>query len=247
MKEGIPLVLGRSDEVYTPVLLDMARANKVPAIQADTIYTPVFHTLNPDGSVNLRIRHAGADSLQSYTCDLSGNYQQENLITALCSLNILQDAAWSISPEAIARGFARVAGNTGIQGRWQTVGSNPRSICDTAHNRDGIAAVLEQIEQVPHKKLHMIWGMVNDKDLASILPLLPRSARYYFTPSSVPRSMDATKLQAAAAGFGLKGSAYAGVEEAYRAAIQASGPDDLIFTGGSTFVVADLLSSALIS
>lgn len=247
IKEGIPLVLGRSEETYEQVLLDMARDRNAPVTRAGTAYVSEFHTLNLEGSMILRIRHTETGILESYTCDLSGLYQQENLVTALSSLRILQHSGWSISRAAIEKGFAAVAKNTGIRGRWQTVGNNPRSICDTAHNRDGIAAVMEQLEQVPRKVLHMVWGMVSDKDLESILPLLPQSARYYFTPSSVPRSMDAGLLQRAAASVGLEGSVYPGVEEAYLAARQAAGPDDLIFTGGSTFVVADLLGSELIS
>jgi dihydrofolate synthase/folylpolyglutamate synthase len=247
IKEGIPLVLGRSEETYEQVLLDMARDRLAPVTRAGSTYVPVFHTLNREGSMILRISHTDSDTLETYTCDLSGLYQQENLITALSSLRILQQSGWTIPREAIERGFSGITKNTGIRGRWQTVGSNPRSVCDTAHNRDGIAAVMEQVAQVPRKKLHMVWGMVSDKDLESILPLLPGNARYYFTPSSVPRSMDAAVLQREAAAFGLEGSAYPGVEEAYRAARRSAGPDDLIFTGGSTFVVADLLGSALIS
>jgi dihydrofolate synthase/folylpolyglutamate synthase len=247
IKKGIPLVLGRSEETYKQVLLDMAGEKQAPVSVADATYVPAFFTLNPEGSMILRLRRTDSETLVTYTCDLSGGYQQENLITALTSLEILQQSGWSISREAIEKGFSRIEENTGIKGRWQTVGNNPRSICDTAHNRDGIAAVMQQVAQVPRKKLHMVWGMVSDKDLDSILPLLPKDASYYFTPSSVPRSMDAHKLQTAAAGFGLKGSVYPDVEEAYRAASQAAGPYDLIFTGGSTFVVADLLSSKLIS
>ena len=129
-------------------------------------------------------------------------------------------------------------------GRWQTIGHNPRSICDTAHNKAGIAAVMSQLEQIPRKNLHMVWGMVNDKDLDAILPLLPRDATYYFTRSTVPRSLDAGELQHCASGFGLKGEIYASVEEAYHTARLHAGPDDMIFIGGSTFVVADLLKAS---
>ena len=247
IKEGIPLVLGRSEETYTQVLLDMARDKKAKVSLADATYVPEFFTLDQEGAMILRVRRSDSGVLETYTCDLSGLYQQENLITALTSLELLQQSGWSISREAMQKGFSRVARNTGIMGRWQTIGNNPRSICDTAHNKDGIAAVMEQLAQVPRKELHLVWGLVSDKDLDSLLPLLPKDARYYFTPSSVPRSMDALKLQKAAAAFGLKGSAYPGVEEAYQAARKAAGRDDMIFTGGSTFVVADLLGSSLIS
>jgi dihydrofolate synthase/folylpolyglutamate synthase len=247
IKKGVPLVLGRTEASYESVLTEMAEKLQAPVTHAGRSFHPVFHTFKQDGSVILRICEAETGDLESYTCDLSGTYQQENLITALTSLRLLRQTGWSIPQEAMEKGFSRVTANTGILGRWQQVGSNPRSICDTAHNTDGIAAVMHQLEEVPRKTLHMVWGMVSDKDLDSILPLLPRKARYYFTPSSVPRSMDAVELQKAAALRGLEGSAYLSVEEAYRAARGSAGRDDLIFTGGSTFVVADLLISLGIS
>ncbi|RLD72744.1 MAG: bifunctional folylpolyglutamate synthase/dihydrofolate synthase, partial [Bacteroidetes bacterium] len=134
-----------------------------------------------------------------------------------------------------------VIASTGIMGRWQTIGHNPRSICDTAHNVDGIAAVIRQIKEFPWQRLHMVWGMVDDKDLDMILPLLPEEASYYFTRSSVPRSMDSKVLAKRSREFGLKGFPFPNVDEAYRAAQKEAGVDDMIFTGGSTFVVADLL------
>jgi len=137
-----------------------------------------------------------------------------------------------------------VVENTGLMGRWQTIGHNPRSICDTAHNAAGIAQVTRQLSQIPRKTLHVVWGMVEGKQTDQILPLLPAEANYYFTPSSVPRSMDAHKLKDEASAFGLEGKAYPNVHEAYRAASEAADRDDLIFTGGSTFVVADLLKSS---
>ncbi|MEN8229842.1 MAG: bifunctional folylpolyglutamate synthase/dihydrofolate synthase, partial [Bacteroidota bacterium] len=180
-------------------------------------------------------------SLLTIACDLTGDYQQENVITALTAIGQLREQGWEIPAHAVEQGLASVVKNSGIMGRWQTIGENPRSICDTAHNQAGIAAVVEQLMQLPWKELHMVWGVVNDKDLNTILPLLPEKARYYFTRSSVPRSMDPVQLQRQALAYGLKGEVYPAVEEAYRKAKQCAGPNDLIFTGGSTFVVADLL------
>ena len=180
--------------------------------------------------------------MESIRCDLSGAYQEENIITAFTTLGELQRLNWKISPDAIQEGFASVAASTGIRGRWQTIGHNPRSICDTAHNVDGIAAVVKQIREIPWKRLHMVWGMVNDKDLDLIFPLLPQEASYYFARASVPRAMDADLLSRRGREYGLIGKPFPGVEEAYRAAQEEAGPDDMIFTGGSTFVVADLHS-----
>ena len=191
----------------------------------------------------MRIRNMESGSLERVTCDLTGDYQQENVITVLTAIEGLQKLGWKLTGKAIKAGLASVTTNTGIMGRWQTVGENPRSICDTAHNRAGISAVMKQVMQIPWKTLHVVWGMVNDKDTGSILPLLPTQAIYYFTQSSVPRSMDAGKLRDEALSRGLKGDVYPSVKEAYRSAQQNSEPNDMIFSGGSTFIVADLLKA----
>jgi len=246
IKKGVPLVIGRSGEPAEGILLSMAAKLNSRAITASRLYESLFHTLGVDGSMHLRIRKSSPDAselhpTQSFSCDLNGHYQIENILTVLTAIGELQRLGWQISTSHQEEGLAQVKKNTGILGRWQTIGHNPRSICDTAHNSDGIAAVMRQIEQIPRKRLHIVWGMVSDKDLDAILPLLPDNALYYFTPSSVPRSMDARFLCRRAGDFGLKGRAWPGVQEAYLAARLAAGPDDLIFTGGSTFVVADLL------
>lgn len=241
IKERVPLVIGRAESPSKEVLLSMAREKRAPVDCANQRYEPRFSTLNQDGSMQLRIGKPEDPSTLSITCDLTGEYQKENIITALTALERLQKQNWTISTSHISKGFASVIASTGIMGRWQTIGHNPRSICDTAHNYDGIATVIRQIRQIPWKRLHMVWGMVKDKDMDSILPLLPSEATYYFTPSSVERSLDGTKLARQAAEYGLTGSSFPNVESAYRAAHLEAGADDMIFTGGSTFVVADLL------
>jgi dihydrofolate synthase/folylpolyglutamate synthase len=246
IKKGVPLVIGRPGEPAEGILHGMAAKLHSRALTAGRLYESLFHTLDREGSMHVRIRKTSQDPsliqpIHTFVCDLSGQYQIENIITVLAATEELKRLGWSISDEHLREGLARVQKNTGIMGRWQTIGHNPRSICDTAHNSDGIGWVIRQLAQIPRKKLHMVWGMVNDKDLDSILPLLPEEAIYYFTPSSVPRSMDAKYLCKRAGDFGLKGRAWPGVQEAYMAARLAAGPDDLIFTGGSTFVVADLL------
>ena len=219
----------------------MAHERSAPVVSASETYLAQFRTVDAVGKMHLRIGKAGETSSKTIICDLIGEYQQENIITALTALEQLQKLHWKISMAHILDGFASVTASTGIRGRWETIGHNPRSICDTAHNVDGIAAVIGQIRQTPWKRLHMVWGMVSDKDLDLILPLLPEEAAYYFTRSSVPRSMNARVLTERAREYGLKGIPYPNVEEAYRAAQAEAGPEDMIFTGGSTFVVADLL------
>lgn len=241
IKENVPLVIGRSEPPSREVLLAICKEKNAPVTCANETYEPRFRTLNRDGSMQLRIGKPGIEDTLSITSDLTGGYQQENIITSFTALEQLQKLQWKISDSHILKGLASVAQSTGIRGRWQTIGHNPRSICDTAHNQDGIKAVIGQIMQIPWRRLHMVWGMVGDKDIDSILPLLPKKATYYFTRSSVERSMDARVLTERAARFGLKGIPFENVEKAYLAAQRAAGADDMIFTGGSTFVVADLL------
>jgi dihydrofolate synthase / folylpolyglutamate synthase len=241
IKEKVPLLIGRAEAPTEEVLRSMAREKEAPVLCANQLYKPRFRTLDQDGIMQLRLGLPGDAANLTVSCDLTGDYQQENIITAYCALEELQRLNWAIKDSHILKGFASVGTSTGILGRWQTIGHNPRSVCDTAHNPDGIAAVIAQIKQLAWKKLHMVWGMVSDKDLHAILSLLPPEATYYFCRSSVLRSMNEDVLTLAAREYGLKGSAFPNVKEAFRAAQEDAGPDDMIFTGGSTFVVADLL------
>ena len=204
-------------------------------------------------------QHSPEEGNLSLDCGLTANYQAENLATALTALDVLRRASGeaggkdgkgrtelchtplAISDGHMERGLAKVVENTGLLGRWQVLGANPRWICDTAHNEAGVRAVIEQIRQTPYRNLHMVWGMVGDKDPDRILPLLPSGAAWYFTRASIPRSMDPGLLRERAAGHGLRGESWPDVPSACRAARDAAGEDDLVFCGGSTFVVADLL------
>jgi dihydrofolate synthase/folylpolyglutamate synthase len=237
------VVIGPTATEPEEILLSMARGKGSPAERAYTIYEPLLQTFAGDGTLLFRFRRRGDGAVITIPCGLSADYQKGNIATALVSVDLMRKAGWEIPDRAVRDGFERVVTNTGILGRWQIIGYNPRSICDTAHNHAGIEAVMEQVRQIPRKKLHLVWGMVKGKELSSILSLIPKEALCYFTRSSVPRSLDPAELQREASAFGLEGSLFATVEEAYRAAEQKAGRDDLIFTGGSTFVVADLLTA----
>ena len=131
--------------------------------------------------------------------------------------------------------------NTGLQGRYQTLQENPKVICDSAHNKEGLALVLQQIQEEPYENLHIVLGVVNDKDLKEILPMFPKEARYYFCKPDIPRGLEAKELQQKCILFGLKGTVYSSVHEAYKAALTNAQKNDLIFIGGSTFVVAEVV------
>lgn len=243
IKEGVPLVLGESSEASKKVLLQMAREKNAAPCIAFECFRPAFQTFNADGTANFTLQNMAVKHMDTFTCDLTGSYQSENLSSTLSSIKILKEQGWKLPKATVKEGLRSVAAQTGFSGRWQTVGSNPRSICDTAHNSAGVRAVMEQVKQTPWKKLHIVWGMVNDKETDAILPLLPLEARYYFTPSSVPRTLDARSLQTAALSHGLKGDNYGSVADAYQAARENAEAEDMIFIGGSNFIVADLLES----
>lgn len=179
-------------------------------------------------------------------CPLSGDYQAANIRGAWCALRVLADNSnFKVSEEAVSAGFAGVCTLTGLMGRWMTVHSYPAVICDTGHNLAGITYNMNQLrswqQKHPQSTLRLVIGFVADKDVEHILPLFPRDAAYYFTQASIPRALPVEKLSGMAGGAGLDGNSYSTVSDAYAAAMEDSSADDLIFVGGSTFVVADLL------
>ena len=174
------------------------------------------------------------------SCPLKGIYQDKNLLTAYQTLKI-EGLSLKINEEDIRKGFRNVIRLTGLQGRWQTLRRNPKVICDVGHNEAGIEYIIEQLKVEEFKVLHWVLGMVNDKDAESILRLLPKEAIYYFCKANIPRGLDAVELQQKAMSFGLHGDVYPSVKDAYNAALDAAREYDLVFVGGSTFVVAEVL------
>ncbi|NGX84574.1 folylpolyglutamate synthase/dihydrofolate synthase family protein [Aequorivita sp. KMM 9714] len=190
---------------------------------------------------NSAIEFAEAIDSSNYSSDLKGIYQQKNIKTVLAALKVLQNKGWEISEENIQNGLLNTVKNTGLMGRWQILNKSPKVICDTGHNKEGLKLVLKQLQNEDYQNLHIVLGVVNDKDLASVLPLFPVNATYYFCKPNIPRGLDASLLLSQARGFGLKGDDYFSVNSAYEAAVIAASKDDLIFIGGSTFVVAEVV------
>jgi len=172
---------------------------------------------------------------------LQGAYQVKNVVTAICAMGVLNSLDYQIDDDDIKYGIEKVVENTGIRGRWEIISENPLTICDMGHNREGIAAVVNQINNTSHRHLHFVFGMVDDKNVQDILVLLPENATYYFCRANIPRGMNQEKLAAAAAVAGLKGESYSSVKEALGAAQQNAIQNDLVFVGGSTFVVAEVI------
>ena len=173
--------------------------------------------------------------------ELGGWAQEKNAATALCAIKLLKNDVFSLPDEAVYRGFRYVIENTGLMGRWQIVGQHPKIVFDTAHNEGGIKYIVRQLQSEKYEQLHIVFGMVNDKDITSVLNLLPQEAIYYFTQADIPRALNANQLAEKAAEFKLKGKIYSTVKEAFLAAKHFASEKDFIFVGGSTFIVADAM------
>ena len=217
IKSKIPVVIGEAKPETTAVFLDEARKEKSPILFVKEEEFPEFKT------------------------DLLGNYQIKNYKTAYATLGVLEQKGWNISNKNIENGFLNVAKNTGLQGRWQLLNKSPKVICDTAHNKEGLSLVLNQLKKEEFDQLHIVLGVVADKNLDVILPLFPKNAIYYFCKPAVIRGLAVAKLQQKARAYKLIGSSYVTVSEAYKSAMTAAKAKDVIFIGGSTFVVAEVL------
>ena len=175
--------------------------------------------------------------------ELKGIYQEKNKRTLFTALPLLKEAGYHIDEASVRKGFAHVVELTGLMGRWQKLHDRPTLVCDTGHNVGGISYVVEQLRQQSCHQLHIVIGMVNDKDISGVLALLPKEAKYYFTQASVSRALPAEQLMSMATEKGLRGKSYSNVKNAVKAAIKECLPEDFIFVGGSNFIVADLLAS----
>ncbi|MGB2685016.1 MAG: Mur ligase family protein, partial [Olleya sp.] len=173
--------------------------------------------------------------------DLKGAYQIHNIKTVLKSVKVLKGIGFNISKKNLEKGLLKVTTNTGLQGRWQILGTAPKIICDTAHNKEGLTSVMKQLREEAFDQLHVVFGVVNDKDLELIIPLLPKLATYYFCKPNVQRGLDAEILKKTFVDNGFKGEVYKSVEIALSIAKSKAKVTDLIYVGGSTFVVAEII------
>jgi len=217
IKPNIPIVIGETQAETFSVFKALAQKNNSEITFADQVNTTV------------------------YPSDLLGEYQIKNMKTVVETLKVLNRKGFGVSEENIRQGLLNVTKNTGLNGRWQVLGHNPKVVCDTGHNREGLYYVMQQLNKENFKTLHIVFGVVNDKNLNSIVDLLPKMATYYFCKPNIPRGMAADHLKQQLSGYGLKGEVYGSVNEAYNAALGQAGGKDFIFVGGSTFVVAEII------
>lgn len=222
IKNGIPVIIGETTPETKPVFLKKAQEANAPIYFAEE---------------NDREDYPGIE------CELKGIYQKKNTRTIPTALSLLKEAGYHLDEQSVRSGFAHVVELTGLMGRWQKLQDSPTLICDTGHNVGGITYIVEQLRQQSYRRLHIVIGMVNDKDIRGVLALLPQEATYYFTKASVKRALPENELQELAATVGLQGTCYPDVPAAVLAAQKESLPEDFIFVGGSSFIVADLLAN----
>lgn len=217
IKPNVPVVIGEYTAETQPVFLAKAEENKAPIYFASDLISAVFPS------------------------DLIGDYQFHNKKTVQQTIAVLNaQGEFKVSEDDLKTGLRNVVKNTGLQGRWQQLGENPKIICDTAHNKHGLAVVMNQIQKEAFENLHIVLGVVNDKDLEAILPLFPKKAQYYFCRPDSSRGLSTEILKEAAAKYDLKGEKYNSVEIAFAEAKRNASKKDFIYVGGSTFVVAEL-------
>lgn len=217
IKPKIPVVIGETKPETKLVFLNKAKNEKSPILFTEE------------------------EAIPDYKTDLLGNYQIKNYKTAYTALSVLQQKGWNITNKNMENGFLNVVKNTGLQGRWQLLNKTPKVICDTAHNLEGLSLVLNQLKKESFDTLHIVLGMVDDKNLDTVLPLFPKNAIYYFCKPNVIRGLAIDELQQKAIAYGLLGEAYVTVSEAHKSAMTAANAKDVIYIGGSTFVVAEIL------
>ena len=243
IKKGTPVVIGETQsEDISAVFRRKADQEGAPLIFADQLYEAEVVKQDFSG-MQLRFRESGKTIIDQLDSDLSGPYQPRNFCTAFGALDTLGNMYPDrrISPDILPDAWKEIKSSTHFLGRWQVMGESPLILADSAHNKDGLELVMTALDKLPRKKLHIVLGMVADKDHAPVLQLFPKEAKYYFAKADIPRGLDAEQLRQAAGGQGLKGKSYSSIRRALAAAKKSAQPEDLIFVGGSIFTVAEVV------
>lgn len=240
IKKEVPVIISEYQEEVEGIFRQKATELNAPICFAGLVY----HTSTTDTNTQLLTVNVHANEKLIYKnlqLDLSGLYQLNNCKGVIKGIQILTEKGFVITEQHLRRGLKGVKKLTGLQGRWQILATKPLTICDTGHNEAGIKLILEQVAATAHRKLHWILGMVNDKDIAKVLALLPQKAQYYFCKPAIPRGLDEQALKHQAHAIGLRGECYTSVKEALLAAKKRANKEDLILVAGSNFVVAEVV------
>jgi dihydrofolate synthase / folylpolyglutamate synthase len=244
IKPGVPVVIGETIPETAPVFESTANEKKSPLYLA----TAKRHVVSREWKDHLLQVEVGTDGeagTKKYTLDLSGIYQIKNLLTVLETCDRLQEKGWILPEEKILSALKTSKQISGLHGRWEIIHTDPLLVLDVAHNEDGIKQLLEQIQLTPHDELHIVLGMVKDKEVEKVLTLLPKKATYYFTQAGIQRAMEAYDLFKLADRYGLKGNTYSSVNTAIYAASMKANNKDLIVVCGSIFLVGEVSQSAV--
>ncbi|MBL7726404.1 MAG: bifunctional folylpolyglutamate synthase/dihydrofolate synthase, partial [Dinghuibacter sp.] len=237
IKPGTPVVIGEALPETRPVFNAVAQTNNSPVVYAEEEFQ-ITQGPPAKGVLSVSVQHKNTEA--QYESDLTGAYQVKNIRTVLCSVAQLQQAGFIILPEHIAEGLRHAASLTGLQGRWEQLHTQPDIILDVAHNEDGIKQLAHVWENSAYPNIHIVTGMVKDKDVAAVLRLLPKNAQYYFTQAQIPRALDKEELRNMAAGMGLVGQTHENVNLAIQAALQQAQKNDLILVMGSVFLAGEV-------
>ena len=233
IKPNIPAVVSERQPEVEDVFLSKARETRSALFFASDEYSVFWRddkvSVLKNGNLHFDVK-----------LPLRGYYQRKNLPGVIKTIDVIREKGFSVTESDLRSGLEKVISNTHLKGRWQKLGERPFVYCDTGHNIDGIKEILQQIQTLKFNHLHMVFGMVKDKDISGILSLLPKRATYYFCQANIPRALDAATLAEKASDVGLRGEIIPDVNEAKRKALKNASPDDFIFVGGSTFVVAEL-------
>lgn len=238
IKPGVPVVVSERQPGIEEVFRTIAKENHSPIDFASDEFEVVAK--GGQDEVSFSIRKNGALQLDNVFVPMQGFYQRKNILGVVKALEILKSKGLNITPDNIIAGLSKTITQTGLKGRWQKLGEHPLIICDTGHNVDGIREVVAQIKAQSYNKLHMVIGMVKDKDISDVLRLLPKEASYYFCQANIPRALEADLLAAQAREVGLSGEVISDVNSAIQHAKGKATQTDMIFIGGSTFVVAEI-------
>lgn len=239
IKAGVPVIISERQPEVEDIFIRTAARQSSPVTFASDVWTTKIDSQDTGNLIDITL--TSTSKTYSLQLDLTGTYQLKNVKGVLCAVDELRRQGYTITDEHIIAGLRQVKAITGLHGRWETLSENPLTICDTGHNPDGIAEVLKNIARVKHEHLHFVIGMVNDKDSGKVLSMLPKDATYYFCKPDIPRGLAADTLQLNAQEFDLSGGVYPSVKAALTAAQKAARQNDLVFVGGSTFVVAEVV------
>lgn len=240
IKKDLPVVIGETQSEIEHIFIQKVAETNSPIYFADQELR--LQQLKKTGKyLNLAVYKGDTPIYPELDLDLNGAYQRKNILTVIEAVQILKQQGFKIEEAAVYNALKNVKGLTGLQGRWQTLSENPLVICDTGHNIAGITEVMQNINDTPHDQLHIVIGMVKDKDITGVLQLLPVDAHYYFCQPELERALPAEELAEQAKNHHLIGDVFPSVQLAFHAAKDNANANDLIFIGGSTFVVAEVL------